>query len=693
MNKKIFFLIGVLLCLFTTRLSAQFCFGTNFNDPECIKDQHVEDGGWYWYPSAHGGIALNPLNFSNNNAPGSTGKSLLLWSFEHKGQGAYTCYNFQKDSTYTVCFWIRHIHPATSGPPNWFGKFKVYAAEHQFTSGTGAWAFFNEQFIDSSYGPFKYLNYGQTLPWEFVSATFTADSDYNALLLYPDNPVGAPPPGNPWLYWNVLYEVEVDDIRVHKVSAPANITVTGNNTVISSCGGQAQLFVNGMPPNTIATWNPAPASKNANGSVVTVSPCKTTVYEVIVTDTLDSCANCLRKVLRDTIIVDPWPDSSYLVYPTTVVPCVTGIIDLDYIDPAPCAGATYQWVDPQGNTYPSTPSSTTFQSISPADATHTGEWTLRVTIPSGCVDELKFPITVGSCCISSPDFTFNNNTNPMSFTYTGTGITNLKSTLWNFGDGNSSTLNNPIHTFNTPKDSVFTVCLTTLFEDAQGEGCCNQKCTTVKVPANPNTCIVNPDFSFAPISGWGNTFNFTDLSSGSGTICDYFWDFDDGTPVLQGSPSPRHQFVMAANPGPWKVCLTVVNCVYDAGGNLSKSCTATKCQWVYPVPTMPKPGTGVAPGQNQAQPPLSTTGGQGDDKRLTVYPNPNSGSFSLNLDKRAGNYTVVIRDVHGREVYNREQLFNGAPVLITLNDVSDGVYSVEVKNGREKFIQQVSITR
>ena len=573
MNKKIFLLLWMQLCLFAMQSSAQLCFNTGFFNPTCILDQHVNHGSTYWYPASQGGLAISPLNFSSNNAPNSTGNSIELWGFEGKGNGAYTCYNFKKDSTYKVCFWVRN----NSGvPTNCWGKLKVYAADFQFTSGTGSWAFFDEQFIDSSYyGPPQYLLTGQTHPWKFVSATFTADADFNALWLYAYNPMGLPPPGPMWLGWPPLYVVEVDDIRVSPIpSVPYNVSVTGNNTVLNGCNGQAQLFVNGMPPNSKATWNPAPLTQNADGSVVTVKPCNTTVYEIIVTDTLDSCATCLRKILHDTIIVDPWLDTANLVYDKTVIPC-GGWIDLNYNDPGTCPFPSYTWIDPQGTLYPGKTHTGTIK----ADAIHTGEWTLQITKPSGCVEELKFPITVGSCCISSPDFIFTPNSNPVLFNYTGSGITNHKATLWNFGDGTTSDLTNPVHTYNVTIPTTFTVCLTTLYEDAQGEGCCNRICKPVRVRPNPNTCVVFADFGYTPVSGWGNTFDFTDLSSGSGTICSYKWDFGDGNVITTNAPTIQHQYTMAGTSGPWWVCLEVVNCVYDASGAVTKTCTATKCMW------------------------------------------------------------------------------------------------------------------
>jgi hypothetical protein len=130
------------------------------------------------------------------------------------------------------------------------------------------------------------------------------------------------------------------------------------------------------------------------------------------------------------------------------------------------------------------------------------------------------------------------------------------------------------------------------------------------------------------------------------------------------------------------------------------SCIDEKCMWVYPPPPMVgDPASGVSAFRNQLQPakaavpPATIPAEELGNNTLIVFPNPNYGTFSLSLHKRTGSYNVVVRDKLGREVYKEEHIFNNEPVKIALNNVSNGICSIEVMNDKEKFIQLISIIR
>jgi PKD repeat protein len=116
---------------------------------------------------------------------------------------------------------------------------------------------------------------------------------------------------------------------------------------------------------------------------------------------------------------------------------------------------------------------------------------------------------------------------------------------WNFGDGASSTVQNPNHSYASA--GTYTVTL----EASNAAGTCSAKKTdyiTVFVPSAPVAEFVADDVT--PIVT--QPVNFTDLSTGNPTS--WSWDFGDGGASTQ--QNPVHQY---AQGGTYTVTLTATN--------------------------------------------------------------------------------------------------------------------------------------
>ncbi|OFY67199.1 MAG: hypothetical protein A3H98_01130, partial [Bacteroidetes bacterium RIFCSPLOWO2_02_FULL_36_8] len=171
-------------------------------------------------------------------------------------------------------------------------------------------------------------------------------------------------------------------------------------------------------------------------------------------------------------------------------------------------------------------------------------------------------------CALYPGFNYTNNNNlywfkDASFAGTGTTITGW---FWSFGNGYTSTLQNPSHTYLKP--GYYKVCLTIYGENC-GQKCSKQICYTIFVKGPIYNCIVTANFNF---KGIGYTKQFAEVSflSAGTTITGWYWNFGDGTSST--NQNPIHTF--PAN-GIYNVCLTV----YAVNGN--QVCKNTVCRKVY----------------------------------------------------------------------------------------------------------------
>jgi gliding motility-associated-like protein len=139
-----------------------------------------------------------------------------------------------------------------------------------------------------------------------------------------------------------------------------------------------------------------------------------------------------------------------------------------------------------------------------------------------------------------------------TFTNSSVGGTDF---IWNFGDGGSSNLENPVHTFtNTGKYPVQLIAIDL--------NTCNQRDTvtdTVQVVARPIAV-----FDFTPVPANQNTpSQFINQSLNADS---YIWNFGDGSTSALSNPS--HQFNKTDT---FSVCLQAIN---------AAGCSDTLCKSV-----------------------------------------------------------------------------------------------------------------
>jgi len=200
---------------------------------------------------------------------------------------------------------------------------------------------------------------------------------------------------------------------------------------------------------------------------------------------------------------------------------------------------SYLWRFGDGNTSTATSPSHTY--VNPGSYT---VWLIAMRSNGNCVDSMSRMVHVSR---SIPGFTVDSDSGcaPLVATFTDTSFTTgtIVAWDWDFGDGNTSTDQNPTHTYDLP--GVFTVTLTITEEHG-----CTETITKINY-IDTEGPIVNFSSS-SPNVCLGNTITFTDLTVGTTGLTNWLWDFGDGN--TSTDQNPTHTYT---SDGTYTVSLTV----------------------------------------------------------------------------------------------------------------------------------------
>lgn len=178
-------------------------------------------------------------------------------------------------------------------------------------------------------------------------------------------------------------------------------------------------------------------------------------------------------------------------------------------------------------------------------------WFINNASQDTCWTENCTAIVVGNdvCETLVAGFNVNTQLNFAYFNNTTTGAGPQTSYSWDFGDGTSSTLQNPdMHTYNS---GVYVVCLTVvsyLEQNGMVIPCTDEYCQTIQIGGGPNPC---EDFQVEMEWTAGNNGVYYFNASSSNPNTSFIWYFD------QGSQAYGSEVVYAfQEPGTHYVCVT-----------------------------------------------------------------------------------------------------------------------------------------
>jgi len=149
--------------------------------------------------------------------------------------------------------------------------------------------------------------------------------------------------------------------------------------------------------------------------------------------------------------------------------------------------------------------------------------------------------------IPKPDFSFVSQCQGVAVSFSDSSkvdlIYHVSSWHWDFGDGASSTLQNPTHVY--ANGGTYNVTLTI----TSNTGCVQSKTIPVTIYHNPDVSFTNTNVCLNEASLFTNTTNI----QGGGLISTFDWDFGDAT-ASSALPNPTHVYASAND---YNVTLTI----------------------------------------------------------------------------------------------------------------------------------------
>lgn len=255
---------------------------------------------------------------------------------------------------------------------------------------------------------------------------------------------------------------------------------------------------------------------------------------------------------------------------------------------------------------------------------------------------------------------YTQNLNPANVTYS-----------WDFGDGSTSTQENPIHIFSST--GFYNICLTTT-----SNGCTYTTCNYEYIDLawwNNNPFQGNCTAGFMILTNQVNNaglINIINTSQGNNLF--YTWSFGNG--FISNNPLP---FTTINNPGIYEICVSILDTINNCSDSFCDTITIDSLGNVFRSAMSGNIGLLVS-GTPQPNALLSAIDGEKAMKDITIVPNPNNGIFSLNADWMQGLSQIEVIDLTGKLVHS--QTINTTKgqkaATINLQDVADGSYLVRV---------------
>jgi PKD repeat protein len=225
---------------------------------------------------------------------------------------------------------------------------------------------------------------------------------------------------------------------------------------------------------------------------------------------------------------------------------------------------------------------------------------------------------------------------------------------WDFGDGNTSADNDPVHVFAGGLPSTFDVCLT--IEDST-RNCLSTYCETIYLDTTYLNCYAGYGWNAVPDANGQDSvivFDNNSVAPSGGTVIT--WVLPDGTTVND----PNYTFA-PDSAGIYNVCVTVSN-------------PATNCFETFCDSIQYRLSSGVKEKNNVL-------------KNVKIFPNPLSNMTNISLNVSASSeIEITVVNMLGQKVaaIYQDKLMQGTHQFTwNCEKVSQGIYLLHIQNGKE----------
>lgn len=281
----------------------------------------------------------------------------------------------------------------------------------------------------------------------------------------------------------------------------------------------------------------------------------------------------------------------------------------------------------------------------------------------GCDSVLSTTLSVIYCTAVADFYTIDNGNGNHIFANTSTG--SFTQNHWAFGDGNTTTITSPNHTFSA--NGTFIVVLNINDSIAMGN-CTDYHLDTIVVTGVMSPLQCTAGFVVYPDTATGNV---TVVNSSTGTNLTYLWNFGDGNTSTQAYPT--HIYATA---GPFYLCLTID----DGAGCVDMYCDSIGENGVVFKQT----GFTI----NVIAPPI-ITGLENNlelSSKVEIYPNPTS--HQLTIDTKLDLSEITIIDITGKSIKSIKENTK----VVNVTSLSNGIYFIKLVTDEgtitKKFVKQ-----